>query len=73
MIKARGVHADGQPVVILGLSGENLTRLAADEPISFDLADLGLPSRHVLIVYGRTEAEIARRLAHIHDQPGATT
>lgn len=59
MIKARGRTGDGRPVVLLGLSGENVARLVADEPIVFDLAQLGLGPCRVVILYGRTEEEIA--------------
>lgn len=38
MIKATGRTGDGRPFVLLGLSGENVTRLMADEPITVDLA-----------------------------------
>lgn len=58
MIKATGRTADGMPLLVLGLSGENVTRLMADEPIRLNLADLGLPPMEVLIVGGRTEDSI---------------
>lgn len=58
MIKAAGRAGDGTPLVILGLSGENMTRLMAKEPIRFNLAEVGLPSTVVVIVGGRTEDEI---------------
>ena len=63
MIKAVGRTGLGLPLLILGLSGENMTRLMADEPISFDLADLGLPPMRVVIVGGRTEDAITGQLA----------
>lgn len=63
MIKAAGRTGDGKPLVILGLSGENMTRLMAGEPIRLDLADLGLRSTVVVIVGGRTENDIAADLA----------
>lgn len=62
MIKAAGRTGDGKPLVILGLSGENMTRLMAHEPIRFDLAELGLPPAVVVIVGGRTENDIAGEL-----------
>lgn len=62
MLKASGRAGDGRPLVILGLSGENMTRLMADEPIEFDLVDLGLPPTQVVIVGGRTEDDIAEQL-----------
>jgi hypothetical protein len=57
MIKAAG-KAGAEPLVVIGLSGENMTRLMAKEPIKFDLAELGLPSTVVIIVGGRTENDI---------------
>lgn len=62
MIKAMGRTGDGQPLVLLGLSGENVTRLMADEPIKVDLAQMGGPPILILLVGGRTEDEITRRL-----------
>lgn len=59
MIKARGSDAAGRPVIFLGLSGENMTRLMADEPIRVDLADLGGPDCVVVLLGGRTEQVIA--------------
>ncbi|MDX3748713.1 hypothetical protein [Streptomyces sp. AK08-02] len=50
------------PVVLLGLSGENVTRLMADEPILVDLAELGLPPLRIAILGGRTEADITQQL-----------
>jgi hypothetical protein len=43
---------------MLGLSGENVTRLAAGEPIRFNLSSVGWPPCEVLIVYGQTEERI---------------
>lgn len=65
MIKAVGRDGAGKPMLVLGLSGENVTRLMADEPIWFDLADLGLPSMTVVIVGGRTEGAIVRQLSDV--------
>lgn len=65
MIKAAAQTAFGQPVLFLGLSGENVTRLAAGEPIlirSADMAALGLPVMDIAIHYGRTEEDIAAGL-----------
>lgn len=57
MIKAAGV-SNGKPLLILGLSGETVTRLMAGEPILLDTAPLGLPDMSVVIVGGRTEQTI---------------
>lgn len=61
MIKAVGKSGD-QTMLLLGLSGENMTRLMADEPIQFNLAEVGLPSMVVVIVGGRTEGAITEKL-----------
>lgn len=61
MIKAGGSNGLGQPLLFLGITGENVTRLAAGEPIRIrasDLAQLGLPAVEVLIHYGRTEGDV---------------
>lgn len=72
VIKAVGRDAAGQPVVILGLSGENVTRLMADEPILINLAELGLAPLRIAIIGGRTEETIAAQLAQ-HYGPLPTT
>lgn len=69
MIKAVARDAAGQPLVILGLSGENMTRLMADEPILINLADLGLPPLRIAIVGGRTETDIANQLSQQYGAP----
>lgn len=71
MIKATGKTGDGRPMVLLGLSGENVTRLMADEPIQFDLAELGLPPMVVVIVGGRTEDAITEKLREAGLLPAA--
>jgi hypothetical protein len=61
VIKASSKTALGEPLLFLGLSGENVTRLAAGEPIlirSAQLAELGLPPMVIAIHYGRTEEDI---------------
>lgn len=63
MIKALLREATGAPVVVLGLSGENMARLMADEPIVVQVAELGLKPMKILIVGGRTEEAIAAKLA----------
>ncbi|MFF9310113.1 hypothetical protein ACF1BS_04295 [Streptomyces sp. NPDC014748] len=63
MIKALLRETAGTAVVVLGLSGENMARLMADEPIVVQLADLGLPPMKILIMGGRTESDIAATLA----------
>lgn len=62
MIKATGRTGDGRPLALLGLSGENLTRLVAGEPIIVELAQMRLPDLQVVIVYGKTESAILDEL-----------
>lgn len=61
VIKASGIDGD-RPLMLLGLSGENVARLVAGEPIRFDATEIGLPPCTVVIMYGRTEADIAAAL-----------
>lgn len=61
MIKAAGKTGLGLPLLFLGLSGENITRLVAGEPIRIpaeQMSALGLPWVEVVIHYGRTEDDI---------------
>ncbi|OGD26883.1 MAG: hypothetical protein A2V57_01160 [Candidatus Aminicenantes bacterium RBG_19FT_COMBO_65_30] len=62
MIKASGKAGDGTPLLVIGLSGENFTRLLADEPIVFDTATMGLPSMRILILGGHVEDDIVSTL-----------
>lgn len=68
MIKAVG-EMGGRPLLVLGLSGENMTRLMAREPILVECASLGLADLRIVLVGGRTEDDIARELAE-HGLPG---
>ncbi len=58
MIKARAKTGLGLDMVLLGLSGENVARLTAGEPIRLNLRDLGLPAIEVVLTYGKTEGDI---------------
>jgi hypothetical protein len=65
VIKAAGKTAFGTDLLFLGLSGENVARLAAGEPIRIakeQLRELGLPEMAVIIAYGRTEQDILDEL-----------
>lgn len=63
MIKAGGTGANGNPLLMLGLSGEGMTRLMAGEVIRLnDVGKLGLPEMTVVIMGGRTESDITARL-----------
>lgn len=72
MIKGAGRTALGVPLLFLGLSGENVTRLTAGEPIRISpeaMGRLGLPQMEVVIHYGRTEQDIAEELASLGAVP----
>ena len=61
MIKLSSKNGLGQPVLFLGISGENVTRLVAGEPILIKaeaLAAMGLPPMVIAIHYGKTEQAI---------------
>jgi hypothetical protein len=65
VIKASSRTALGEPFLFLGLSGENITRLVAGEPIviaSAQLRELGLPPMVIGIGYGRTEDDIRAQI-----------
>jgi hypothetical protein len=69
VIKAAGTLR-GRPMILLGLSGENIARLCADEPIVFDAAELGFDG-NVVIVYGRTVGDIVTMIrAHFGGNGG---
>lgn len=64
MLKAVSKMKDGRPFLILGVSGENLTRLVAGEPVTVDVGALGgdMPPLQIAIMYGKTEEVIADQL-----------
>lgn len=65
MIKGMASKPDGTRILVLGLSGENVTRLAAGEPVGLrasELQEMGFPPFEVLIAYGRTEQTIVDQL-----------
>lgn len=70
MIKAklRGYNGDREALV-LGLSGENVTRLAAGEPISAALEEVGFPGVDLVVVYGKTEEDVLRDIRRIGAGP----
>jgi hypothetical protein len=71
VLKAILRNQAGQPIVLLGLSGENFTRMAAGEQVRVVVADLAATAGYsgdvggaveVLLMYGRTEADIIAEL-----------
>ena len=64
MIKAR-LGGTTKPTALLGISGENITRLLADEPILVHLADIGMADIDIVIVAGKTELDILAALERV--------
>jgi hypothetical protein len=66
MIRATGRTADGRPLIVVGLSAENVRRLQANKPIRADWPD----GSQVVVLYGETEDDITedlRALGWFHD------
>lgn len=49
---------NAKDVIFFGLTRNNVNRLMQGEPILVDLAEIGLPSRKVVIHFGETEEAI---------------
>lgn len=65
MIRAKMADKQGRPILMFGLSHENLRRMKdLGQPIRFDLAELGIqPSVSVVIFVGETEESMREELA----------
>lgn len=61
MIKAKMRLADDRPLYVFGLSARNVELLQEGKPLRVDLAELG-GTGEVLVMVGRTEADIAAEL-----------
>ena len=63
MIRARADDQDGRPLILLGLSRENVRRLMADQPIKVTGESVGRPDvGSILIFFGETEEVMYERL-----------
>jgi hypothetical protein len=49
-------------MIVLGLSDENINRLKKDQPIKFNLQELGLPDFDVLIFTAKDEQEMYKMM-----------
>jgi hypothetical protein len=61
MLKFTARSGDGRPLLMLGITDENVARLKAGKPIlvkADDVAAMGLPAIAVAIQYGATEQAI---------------
>lgn len=61
MIRMRGTNA-GRMLIGLGLSRENINRLTAGQPILVRGESVGVPSMDITIMFGETEALLAREI-----------
>lgn len=62
MITALGTTGTGDPLLLLGLSGENMARLMAGEPIRINTREFNLPPIQIALVGGRDENTIVASL-----------
>lgn len=62
MIKGR-ITINDSPAMVLGLTGENVARLAAGEPIAFEGQELGFPDIRVVVIYGQDNDAIITELS----------
>lgn len=62
MIKATGQRKGGKPFVLLGITGENVTRIVAGEPLKVNLNEVGLDDIEIAIVYGKTEEDLVAQI-----------
>lgn len=63
MLKKFGHTKDGRPLILLGLSEENMTRLMADEPIMVKLPDvprMRRPLHRWWLLRGRLRLDLRR-------------
>lgn len=64
MIRAVTKGKEGEPVVILGITRDNIERLKRGHPIAVDLSEFGLALRgavdhtKVTVLYGETHEEV---------------
>lgn len=66
MIKGQ-LNINNVNTLLIGLTGENITRLVANEPILFNAKEAGLffPSLSITITYGKTEQDILNQIEEI--------
>ena len=62
VIKAAGMAGD-RPLLVIGLSAENVRRLQEGQPVSFSTEGMPLPVLQVLVVVGDTEETITKELS----------
>ncbi len=60
MIKAKAEGPNG-PVLLFGISEENVKRMMSGNPVAINLAEMGMHGQ-ILIIYGKTERAIIEEL-----------
>jgi hypothetical protein len=66
MIKAAlRSRTGGGPVLLIGLSAENMARLGIDKPIAFNAADVGFAPLPIVIIGGVTEDDIQDQVTRV--------
>jgi hypothetical protein len=65
MIRIAGKTGKGEPLLLLALTQANIAQLTEGLPVLIrvqEMRSMGLPAVQVGVIYGRTEADIAREL-----------
>jgi hypothetical protein len=65
VIKGVLTKADGTPILLLGVTGESVTRIVAGEPIRVaadEVEAMSLPRVEVVIMYGKTHQDVVDQL-----------
>ena len=69
MVKATAKMKDGRTAITIGVSRENLKRLAQDQPIYFDTAQLKIPAGtnigSIAIFFGETDGDLIKKMEHL--------
>jgi hypothetical protein len=56
------IKATAGNLIILGLERMNIQRLTEGKPIKVDMADLGMPGKQVVIMFGETKEDMIKEL-----------
>lgn len=62
MLKFIAPKPDGNKIIGIGLTRENVDRLIKDNPIMFNLSELGLEGHDVFIMFGEDQQSIVDKL-----------
>lgn len=62
MIKAAGRTGDGTPLLLIGLSAEDIKQLQQGSATEFTTAPLGLPVMRIVVAAGQTGSDILDKM-----------